>query len=174
MDKYTLIGLIVGLIVGALLVIVFIFATRKGPNRHKLKYDERQIAAQGIAYKAGFFTYFGLFAIFTFFEPFGIELPFEFGFMSFLCLVIGICVMATIAIAKDAYFSMNEKVPLIKIIFALIGVMNIFIGVNNYRIGKVIENGKIGMGGINFVCGIMMIYILAIILLKDIMDKKED
>lgn len=100
-------GVIAGILVG-LLVGVVTWKLSRIKQHGKCRYDERQIAGQGKAYKAGFFTlliahaicFLGNFAQLT---P-GISFLWQVG-----ATLLGVGVFAVTAIHFDAYLRINEK-----------------------------------------------------------------
>lgn len=160
-------GFIVGIIFGVGLV-TLIFVLIKKDKKFKNKYDERQIAAQGQAYKIGFFTMLVLLGLGVVLSTFEIELPIDNSFVYFMMAAISLCVTSTILIIKDAYYSFNDKSTSIKITFTILGMINLLCGIIN------LNNGKANLGGINLVCGAMLIYIVVILVIKDLIDKKEE
>jgi hypothetical protein len=94
------IGIGFALVVG---LIIWIVAKVSSKN---CKYDERQIAAQGKAYKAGFVTFIGWELVEFFIELFTGEplMPFEPGTLKVIEMLVCILVYLEVSIFTDAYF----------------------------------------------------------------------
>lgn len=96
-----ILGMLVGIYFGALLLCV----RKKGNPR---QYDERQIAGQGKAYKAGFFTMLICDALCCVLE-FADGLPGEPLIWHICALLAGVGAMAVTAIHFDSYISLNSS-----------------------------------------------------------------
>ncbi|MCR5278594.1 MAG: hypothetical protein K6E19_04050 [Lachnospiraceae bacterium] len=168
------ISLICGAIVGLLIVALIIVASRKDTAVAN-KYDERQIAAQGIAYKYSFITmivYYTVLALVSIMEP---AIPVDNSLLTFLGVLIGGGVFITYVILKDAYFRLDEnRTPLI-VFFSIFSFLNIAVGIIHIVRKTVFENGMLTLTGTcNLTCGIFLLYMLVIIIIKGFMDKQED
>ena len=116
MSFWFLIGLAIALVLGAIVVII------RNKKHTGCEYDERQIAARRVAYKAGFITFvvcnlavFGYEVIqeasFVLFAP---------GVVSLIIVLLSLLVFVEIAIFSDAYFTRTR--PLSKS-WCIIGVL---------------------------------------------------
>lgn len=116
-------GFAIGIALVAIVCIIF-----KLKNK-RCEYDERQIAARGFAFKAGFITFvlcqLAVFFIELFTEkPLVIVVP---GMLSWLEALFALLVFVVFAIFKDAYFSPNKPFTkrwlAIVILFTLLSIL---------------------------------------------------
>lgn len=168
-----IIGLVFGIIIGCIIVAIVLFITKDGDSA-KCEYDERQEAIRGTGFKYGFVTLVSYMVLMMIFDLFEVELPFTRVIGSFIGIIIAFAVAITYWILNDAYFSLNENKPRLLIAFTLITVSNILIGVVNAIEGKCIENGKLSTGSLNIICSILLLYVLAVILIRQRLAKEED
>ena len=162
-----------GLAIGMVMARIMVLATKKGPKT-TAQYDERQIVVRGTAYKYGFFTALFFSIIIALLEFAEIEVPAQTGILIVIGTVLSIFVMVAYNIWYDGYFALNENRKALIILFAIIGFINIIIGINNVSLGNVIRDGKLAMGSLNFICAIFMYMVLAVIGLKSLVEKRED
>ena len=175
MNTATLLGIVTGLIVGLLIYFIAIKATRKYRFGNKPDYDERQKIEQGKAYKTGFFTMMLFSCIYLCMEVL-LEngIPFAPGVGSFIIIFLGAFSFATHAIFSDCYISTNERPIRKKIIFAVIGIVNIAVSIINIFRGELIENGILSVKAINLLCGLLMLVLVCEILIKERLDVKRE
>lgn len=174
MDHKTGLAMILGVICG-ILIVVIIFAIKGIRNKGRAKYDERQIAVQGKAYKTAFFTMLILAGLYVSIDLVGIDLPVQPSLAVFTIIVISVCVMATPMILKDAYFELhdNRKRIIIGLLFLFIG--NAFPAVAKLTTDGLMENGELNfLGTSNLLCSFLMLYILVLYWIKTLIDKRED
>lgn len=174
MNKETLLGIITGIIVAIIIYKIAIKATKKyrfGNNPQN--YDERQKAEQGQAYKVGFFSVMLYAAIVGSAEIFLKNgLPVEAGVTAYCAIFIGAFAFATYAIFHNSYISINENSTRIKIIFLIIGFMNIVVSIVNIINGTIIENGLLTLKSTNLFCGLLMVALPIEIFIKEKLDEK--
>lgn len=154
-------GLVAGLIVAAIILKV-----TKTNGRMKCEYDERQSVIRGKGYKYGFFA----FMICNFLHGMSyaakISLPLDTGAFSVLSIIIAMAVQITYCIWNDAYFSMNENKGRVLSVFALIGIVNLSIGIFGLHEGGAIENGVLNFRCANLFCGVLFLFIFCVLFLK--------
>lgn len=159
MDWYLFIGICVVFLVVA---IIFLIVTKR---RCKRKYDERQKAIQGVAYKVGFFTMFAYFLINGFIcTEIGNWLPvIE---MNFIGIGVGVICYAGYAIFNDAYISLNIK-PFNYLmyfsIFAVEGYISFFLNVTKGETPELYLT--------ILICAILLTVIFVMLIIKVIIDK---
>lgn len=175
---------LLGLICGVLFSLVFIrllawlvsklVGGRIDTRCRKDSYDERQQLARGEAYKAAFFTLlFYTIAVSLLDNIFGISI-----FMSFCGLWIGVAlsvmVFVVICILKDAYMSLYENAQGIIAVFAIVGILNIAVGIRTILEKRpLLENGAISVEWTNLVVGILFLVILIVFCGKVFYNKKQ-
>ncbi len=178
-STFYLIAVLTGLVDGLLLVVIVVILSQN-QNAPAIKYDERQIACQGKAYKYAFFSMIIYYAIITMVAMASdlftsMRIPFALDFLVLVGVLIGIVVFAIIAIMKDAYFSLNENRTFIIIIFGVTSLINIAIGIVHIVSGDHIEDGVINIANSgNLLSGIAMLAVLVSLLIKKLLEEKED
>ncbi|MBE5883791.1 MAG: hypothetical protein E7291_05195 [Lachnospiraceae bacterium] len=166
-------GIVFGVILGILIVVIMLAATKKG-ERVKCDYDERQEIVKGKGFQYGFFTVIICNAILIFLSVLKVTFLREMEAALFISVVLGVAVYVSYCIWNDGYFALNENRKSLIIIFATIGILNIAIGIRNIINGSFIRNGSLTFESINFFCGLLMLEILIVILLKKMRDGKEE
>ncbi len=167
-------GLICGVVIGILLVALVVVVMRK-ENAPAKKYDERQIAAQGEAFKYGFYTLGIYMLVLMVCHGTGVELPIDVPLQLLTGLLVSASVLATIMILKDAYFRLDENRTAWILFLAGFAILNFVIGVINIVNHNVLKDGVLSfMGCTNLLCGVVMLYLLAVILVKTVKDREED
>ncbi|MBR6004413.1 MAG: hypothetical protein IK068_06810 [Lachnospiraceae bacterium] len=167
------ISLVFGVFIGLLLVAIAATAAKK--EEVTITYDERQIAMQGKAYKYAFYSMLIYYGLWMLFEAFSVTIPVSKTLLIFLGIVVGLITMLTISVMKDAYFKLNENKTQFVIFFVFMAVFNLAIGVMHIVRGDFIEEGVVtATGSINLLCGILMVYLLLVIFIKKVKDKREE
>ena len=137
-----------------------------------LTFDERQERARGQAYKYGFWTLLGCALLYGFSEmAFGRWCDAITGVM--LCVAAALTVFASVCITKDAYLSLKEKPRAVMTLFTVVAALNLFIGVINWKSGRVVQDGVLTFAAVNGVCGLMTLAILAVYLVNYLLAKRE-
>ncbi len=168
--EFSLVG---GFVIGLLLVLIAVTVAKN--DEVQIEYDERQIAMQGKSYKYAFFAMLGYYGFWMLLEAFSISIPASKTLLIFLGVAVGIAVMLTNSIMKDAYFKLNENRKCFIGFFIFIGILNIGIGIMHILRGTFIDNGVVtASGSLNLLCGLLIGYLLALLLIKKIKDKKEE
>ena len=121
----------IGFAAGVLVSVVLILILKKFLGK-KCSYDERQVAARGQAFKAGFIT-FVVCGLTVFFIELFMEKPIDFfppGLLSILICFIALLVFLEVAIFKDAYFSPDRPFSLrwciIMLVLAAVYIVQFF------------------------------------------------
>ena len=91
-----------------------------------------------------------------------------------LCLAGALVVFASVCIVKDAYLSLKEKPRKIMTLLAVVSVLNLAIGVMNWKGGRVVENGVLTYGAANGICGAMVLVILVVYIANYLLAKREE
>lgn len=168
-----LVGCIVGFLGGlGIAIILLVFVKKKG--EYKDKFDERQILVRGRAFKYGMITaliYFAILGILTegkllnYFKPSGL-------IMVGVLLSIGVC--AGYAIWNDGYFSLSTNKNRLIVSFGIITVFMASTSVLSILSGMIIDDGKISFLVTNIFGTIMFIVIFVILIIKAVIDSRED
>ena len=158
---------IAGFCVGILVVSVICLIIRK--KECNGKYDERQKAIQGVAYKFGFFAICAYLIINSFIcMEIGEWLPML--DMNFIGLCFGIVCYAGYSIFNDAYISLNSK-PLKFILFmSFVAVINYACFFINYMTGDTSYETYL----LNLVCAVLLTVVCIMLIIKVIIDKHNE
>lgn len=181
MDLSYVLGLAAGIV---LVFIVFRFLSKKenytpvfGKCGVKLdeRYDERQLQARGRAYKVAYFT-----LMICIFAEACADMFFELKlFTSFaglgLAIFVSIGVFAVICIINDAYMGLYEKVRGNLLAFFTVALLNLLcVVLAVVKKDKLIEDGKFTYVIVNIGIVILYIVIMAALIIKLRLDKKEE
>ena len=156
--------------------IILICAVAKSvpKNEKKQKYDERQIAAQGAAYKAAFWTmlvYYMLYAIISG----AAEIVWCDQFLGiFLGVIVGVTVFALICVFRDAYFRPDQSSASAIILINVICISQGIIGFLHLSDGTVIENGVLSGDAIQLFLLLMGLVLDVAFIVKHRMEKHEE
>lgn len=161
-----------GMVAGFVLVfLVCLFAHllyRKKKGKSTNDYDERQKAIQGVAYKYSFFTVIAYYiANGLFCKLFGDWL--DTMSMNFVGICLGLVVFAGYSIIKDAYVSLSGNLSRYIIVFLVVSAIN-FAGF----FGNIITKGDDETFSVNLVCGVTLLIVSVIAIIKIIIDKKAE
>ncbi|MBP5151425.1 MAG: hypothetical protein ILP13_00770 [Lachnospiraceae bacterium] len=168
------IGVGAGAVLGILIIALVVVLSRK-ENAPVKKYDERQVAAQGKAYKYGFITMSVCLILTVVSMGMKISIPAEPELLMILCILLGGAVTVTNLIWDDAYFRMDENRTMWIVFFSLLSVLNLGIGITRIVRQELFADGVLTFAGsVNLICGVFMVYLLAVILIKSIRDRNED
>ena len=88
-------------------------------------------------------------------------------------VALGILVYAGYSIFHEAYLGLNETPGRVIISFIIIALINLAGGITQYAKGNVLEDEKVGIMSVNLTCGVLMLLIVFMILIKKCMDKRE-
>ena len=157
---------VIGFVCGVLIVGGIIFISSK--KSKKRQYDERQIAARGLAFKAGFITLV-VSEIAVFFSETLLDHPVVFftpGFLQLLIILVSLLVFLEIAIFKDAYFTPGE--PFSKRWCALMILLSLI-----FIVQFIIRKDKLS-GYVNFTVGIYILIIMLSIIIKHYIFSKTE
>ncbi len=178
-SKYVAVCLLTGIVVGILLVVIIATLATRSDAPAK-KYDERQIAMQGRAYKYAFFTmfiYFTIVAVFSMISslPVVLKVSFSTDFLVTQGVLTGAVVFAVTAIIHDAYFRLDDNQTMIIAIFTVSSLINIAIGVFRIIHGDAAKTGIINMmNSGNLLCGISLLVLPIAIMVKKLLDRNEE
>ena len=165
-------GVICGALVGLILVAV-ILKWMRGDGSKKCKFDERQELVRGTSFKYGFFAliiYNGAYILATMALE---KLPFDTATGMFFGICFGVMVFAAYGIWHDGYLALNEKPVRVLIAFALIGIINLALGIRSFVAGDAFVDGQLTFRSINLFCGLLFVFIGVVYLLKWIKDVRE-
>lgn len=166
---------IIHLLVFAIIFVAIglLFSLLLGRKSEKtVKYDERQLLAQGKAYKAGFFSLMSLLCVYIVYNAFSENMILRAPEGIFLCICASILVFAVICIANDAYVALNENNRMRTAVLGFLGVSNLLLGIERIINGTIVEDGAIGIHVINLAVGVMSVVIVAALIIRSAQQKK--
>ena len=165
-------GLLAGVLVGALVgvgIVALLFKLKV----MDLTFDERQERARGQAYKYGFWTLVACLLLYGFSDMvLGRWCDVITGVM--LCVAAAMVVFTSVCIVKDAYLSLKEKPRTVMTLLTVVGSLNLFIGVMNWKSGRAVRDGVLISGAVNLICGLMVLVVLVVYLVNHLLGKRED
>ncbi len=168
MSIYTSAILIVVIFV---LIFVLIRSLRKKTDGNK--YDERQVAVQGKAFKMAYFiTIIGVMILGVCEDD--ITRVMKLSVAIFAWIFISGLILIGYQIFHDAYFGINFQKGYLMLCYAAMAVGQIMIGVTRAGEGELYENGIITLeGAVPFITGGFFACFLVIVLAKKVMDRNE-
>ena len=155
------IGVLCGVAVGLLIWFVFNKANKNA------KYDERQVAARGRAYKAGFVTFVFCEVVIFFIELFT-EVPlvlFTPGTLQMIVTLLSMLVFVEFSIFSDAYYAATQK-------FSMSWCIIMLLLAASYVLKFILAEDK-GNNVLMLSAGIMIIIAMVSLIVKQKLDKKE-
>ena len=163
-----MLGLLVGVLVGVG-IIALLFKLKV----MDLTFDERQERARGQAYKYGFWTLLSCLLLYGFSNMIlGRWCDVITGAM--LCVAAALLVFASVCIVKDAYLSLKEKPRAVMTLLTVVSILNLGIGIMNWKNGRVVENGILTFAAVNGICGLMTLVILVVYVVNYLLAKRVD
>lgn len=131
---FMLAGVAVGVVVG-LIICVFLFRILRGRWGIASKYDERQQAARGKAYRNAFWTLIGYISLWYVLDVCDVVLP----RMEYLLLggiLLGLMVQIISSVMMDAYYGLNDDPKKFMTTLAVLDVFNLML----FVVGKMMGN----------------------------------
>ncbi len=167
------------LLVAVILIatIGFVFLALKLLNKDGnalTKYDERQKMARGEAYKYAFFSVIIADGVLMFAGIFGDGFK-SLGFnIFFIPIFIGVVVQVSVSIFKDAYVGLNTNMTKFMIFMFIVSAFNLGLGIRAIVAKEMIVDGELQTPFLNILCGLLFIILAVELLIKMLIDKKED
>ncbi|MCD8354580.1 MAG: hypothetical protein LUC47_09770 [Clostridiales bacterium] len=149
-NLYHALGFAAGIIV-TLLVFLLIRRIWLGKWRVRSEYDERQKAAQGVAYRNAFWTMVGYMMLGWGLNLFDVELSTSPLFL-FVGVLLGVLVYAVSCILLDAYMGLNENPRRWVVVTAVIAAVNLVCALCNAH------NSAVWTA--NLLCGLLLVAVL--------------
>lgn len=175
MDKSQtfVLGIVAGIVAVAIVFRIIFWRKKKKGEGSQCRYDERQIAARGKAYKAGFFAtliYMSVYGVLSVLNvqwctaPVGVFLGCFFGIGVFICE----------CIFSDAYFAVNQKPRVYLVLFTVVAVMQLINGAAAIKRGDIVENGLLTVESLSLACGVLFVVVLVAVAMKSAQIKREE
>ena len=168
-----LIGILAILISVCSALLLLLTVVSKNKKAEVPQYDERQEVERGRAFKYGFFTtlfFSGGVIIFDWCD--GIPGQNQ-TILYCLGLFLGIMVYGSYCVWHESYIALNQKANTTMIIFAVIGLINLVLGILSIASGRMFVNGRISEHFLNLICAAMLLILCGEMLVKKIYDKKH-
>lgn len=172
MRQLVFIFVIFALVGGFSAIVYFGSLDRKSKTGNGL-YDERQLTAQGKAYKWGFITMMVVsFAIFIVETWRGRELMAA-GEAPIITVCCGATVMSVYCIVKDAYVSIKGSKIATLVSMGYLGVWQLFYGITRLRDDGAVVDGRLGYCWIYFAYALLALSIFISLLVKTLLDRRN-
>ena len=170
MDPYVA-GVLVG-IGSAAVVIAVMAAVRKKQGRPKPEYDERQMAARGVAYRWAFLTLMLSLAVNT-----GVEALWgpwaKPGVSAWMLIFLSIGVFIVACVRKDAYFAMAQDPKASLWLFGAVVVLQIPNIIITLRSGGFVEDGLLTWDALSPASGALFL-VLTVCAIVRLRRQRED
>lgn len=170
MDPYVA-GVLVG-IGSAAVVIAVMAAVRKKQGRPKPEYDERQMAARGVAYRWAFLTLMLSLAVNT-----GVEAIWgpwaKPGVSAWMLIFLSIGVFIVVCVRRDAYFAMAQDPKASLWLFGAVVVLQIPYIIINLRSGGFVEDGLLTWDALSPASGALFL-VLTVCAIVRLRRQRED
>lgn len=171
MNPY-LAGILVGLLSVAVAGTILRFVQKKrGAERGK--YDERQLAARGIAYRIAYFTLMAALLIdvtvTALLGPWA-----ERGVDVFLCIFLSVGVFVIACVQWDAYFTIAERPRKLVFLYAIVIVCEIPNTVLHIRSGDFVCGGLLTYDALSPACVLLFLIIFICTLVRIRRDREDD
>lgn len=136
-------------------------------------FDERQRMVQGQAFRLVFYTSMILDAVIILLEASGITLMSALVFAG-IQLYVGMIVFVSYTVIKDAYFTVSERAAgLYSLMLAVIGVMNLAVGIRQLKDRGLIEDGMLSRNCLGLLIGVSFLLLAAVFFAKMYIFKGE-
>lgn len=176
MSVFYTIGILTGCLFAAGLFMLWRRTSRREKNAGRPeKYDERQLQAQGRAYKAGLLTIVCFEGVCILAELWGISFL-ETSNVLMLGVFLALCVFLSIAIWQDAYLTPNETVKSFSLLWISIIAANVLAVIEQIHSGELIwlRDGKLGGNWLNALLVLFFLITLAVELVHSRRLKEEE
>ena len=171
MDPYVA-GVLVG-IGSAAVVIAVMAAVRKKQGRPKPEYDERQLAARGIAYRWAFLTLMLSLAVNT-----GVEAIWgpwaKPGVSAWMLIFLSVGVFVVVCVRRDAYFAVAQDPKASLWLFGAVVVLQIPNNIITLRSGDLVEDGLLTWNALSPACGVLFGVMFVCMLVRLRRQKREE
>ena len=154
-------------------ILIYAAAKSRPKAEKKPKFDERQSAAQGMAYKWAFWAILIYYLLYAMVSSFGVIWCDHF-LGAFLGIIVGTTVFAVICIFRDAYFRPGQSRKSGIIMLNIIVVSQGMIGVMHLCDGTVIEDGILSGDAVQLFILLLGLILDIAILVKHRMEKQEE
>ena len=161
-------GMAVGILIGLIIAVALILIANNN-RKFKTEYDERQLRVRGDAYRYAFYSVVIYEVIVFIIEIGGFHLPIENYVIHFAGIILGVLVLSTYCIWKDAYWGLNNNRRRYGIILVVAGLLNAFPVVMALRSGS-----EDSFPQVNLLTTVMLLAVGAELLIKHLMEKRAE
>lgn len=176
-----ILGVIVGVVVSVGVIYLFLrILTKKNHPEIKgsKRYDERQLIAQGYAYKCAFWTIVFYETIFGCLQVYTNKIDgfsfFKSPINSFLGILLGVLVYGVVCVMKDAYMSVYDNAKTTSISLLLISGCNIIPAAMKFAKNDLVVDGVWDVNVLNLYAGIAVAVIMVVFWIKLAINKKNE
>ena len=168
MNRFYTFGFILGIYFGVYFIILIL---RRKTGISECKYDERQTAIQGTAYKYATITgvIAGCLASFLVEDE---VLPVSGGFAMIVISLLMAAVYAICMILKGVYFGITGSWKKWTALILLVGVCNLFFGVSHIM-DEGLPEGRFTIVNVNLPLGILFLIIVAAVFFRRVRESRE-
>ena len=153
-------------------IVLLVFLIRKLTGKTQNRFDERQIAARGVAYKWGFFSMMIYETAYSLLLALGIRFADE-PTGPILGIFLGVAVFGSVAAAKDAYTALDET-PRSRFLWPILGVLWLFIGIMKVLGGEAVRDGVLTLDSMQLFLGAAFLVIGAVGLIHRLKNRGSD
>lgn len=135
------------------------------------KYDERQTAVRGRAFKYAYGTL--LVALFFYFLS---DMLWPWCVPAVGCIsaiAVSLVPLAWVSIRNEAFWWAESGRKAQYVVFALVGVMNLLLAFDSWRCGDLIVEGVLQTGGANLILGVLFVYVFAVAMVQRARVRRE-
>ena len=161
-------GLTVGILIGLVLAFALILISNNN-RKVRTEYDERQLRVRGDAYRYAFYSVIICEVILLILEFGEVVLPIPAYVLHFGGILIGVLVLCTYCIWKDAYWGLNNNRRRYGIILIVTGLLNAF-----PLCGALSHRSTLDFPYVNLLTCIMLLVVGVELLLKHFLDRRAD
>lgn len=167
------VGVFLVLYLGWMAVLIFAATKSEKPTKRAAQFDERQIAAQGTAFKWAFWSMLGYNILYMFICGIGGIVWCDDILSMWLGVIVGTTVFCVVCIFRDAYLGRIQSKAGAIILINLFGFGQGLLGLRYLTDGTIIENGVLTADSMYLFITLMALVIDAAFLIKRRMDKRE-
>ncbi len=168
-------GFLCGLLAVAVIGLLLRFIFRKKPGFFGNKYDERQMAVQGVGYKYGFYALLIALVLGGVIENFAGRQLMTLMSFAVVCLWVGLTVFIAYCIRFDAYIAINAKRKPLLIAFVIAAVINLFLfAINVSRDGLTNADGILNDCFGNLVTGAALLILCIVLVIREIRERRSE
>ena len=169
--EFTRMAWVIGALAG-IGIVLLVLLIRKLTGQSRNKFDERQIAARGVAYKCGFFTMMACEAAYSFLTTAGIRFADEMT-GPLLGIFAGVAVFGVVAAVKDAYTALDET-PRSRWLWPVLGLLWLLIGIAKLAGGEAVRDGVLTVDSLQFFLGLAFLAVGAADLIHSLKNRGTD